>query len=69
MERSVKVKAALKIVSSVLMITRQSILLYKVISGEIPECADPVPDILSQKTVKTDFDMLVDTWDEQTKTD
>ncbi len=64
-----KVKAALKIVSSVLMITRQSILLYKVISGEIPECADPVPDILSQKTVKTDFDMLVDTWDEQTKTD
>ena len=62
-----KVKAALKIVSSVLMITRQSILLYKVLSGEVPDCADSVPDILATKTVKTDFDMLVDTWDEQSK--
>lgn len=64
-----KLKAALKIMSSVLMITRQSILLYKAISGEIPSCADSVPDILAQKTVKTDFDMLLDSWDEQSKPD
>jgi len=61
-----KLKAALKVCSSILMIARQSILLYKVLQGDIPECAGTVPEILSSKVVKTDFDMVVDSWNEVT---
>lgn len=62
-----KFKAALKICSSILMITRQGILLYKVIQGEIPDCAGTVPDVMSSKEVQKNFDMVIDSWEEKMK--
>lgn len=62
-------KAALKICSSILMITRQGILLYRVIKGEIPDCAGTVPEVLSSKDVQKNFDMVIDSWEEKMKND
>ncbi len=44
-----QIKVILRLVSSGLMVARHGLLLYKILNGDIPSCADTVPELLSTR--------------------
>ncbi len=59
-----QIKMILKVASSTLMVVRHGILLYNVLSGDLPKCVDTVPDILASRDPQKSASELIDTWNE-----